>query len=157
MKLTLKVPTPFAVGILILTILVPTLFLIQVSNANQPQSDKKVLAFYYNWYGNTSQYDSEPSWVAGSWLHWNENNHHPPADLSANHTPVLGAFDAADNLTIKQHLEWAVYGGIDALICTWWGSNSHDEPKFTKAMNYTADNNIDMCSKYSANWVSIKR
>jgi hypothetical protein len=130
--------------IIIIIIFIPSvLFLYTTIQSGTKQADKKVLAFYYNWYGNTSIYDGEPANVANQWLHWNENNHNPPTDLSANHTPVLGPFDSANNDTLATHLNWAMDSGIDGFICTWWGLDSDVNIKFEKSLRYTNEHNLN--------------
>jgi glycoprotein endo-alpha-1,2-mannosidase len=128
------------------------------------QSDPKVLAFYYTWYGNTTSYDGENPATDDMWLHWDENSHNPPLTLSANHTPALGAFDSANNDTIEQHLNWAQDAGIDALIATWWGKNGYDDYNFRKLLQYAEDNDSNLNftiyfetvqNRYRNNWTLV--
>ena len=104
--------------------------------------NKRVLAFYYNWYGNTTVYDGEGA-NASSWLHWDEDDHDPPTTIAANQTPVLGPYDSADNDTIAQHIAWAMYAGIDTFICSWWGMDNYIDLNFAKALRYTTDNDLN--------------
>lgn len=74
---------------------------------------KKVLAFYYPWYGSMS--------LSGSWIHW-ERVDSSRGDISAStNYPKLGPYDSLDPKVIGQHCEWAAYARIDALIVSWWG------------------------------------
>ncbi|MHA1818950.1 MAG: hypothetical protein ACTSU2_09775 [Promethearchaeota archaeon] len=128
---------------------------------NARLSPPKVLAFYYDWYGNTTAYDGELPSVNSTWLHWTENNHNPPYTIAANHTPVLGAFDSADNNTIKKHFDWADYAHIDAFIATWWGKGGYTDYNFRKLLRYANDHNrsIELTiyfesvqTRYKDNW-----
>lgn len=64
--------------------------------------EKRVLAFYYPWYG--------PG------IHWDPKNHN-----AATHTPRLGLYDSRDEKVIRRHLEWAREAGVDGFISSWWG------------------------------------
>jgi len=130
--------------IIVMLILSPLIYYVKSESLMSKSAyGKKVLAFYYTWYGNTTVYEEEPSWMADKWLHWNENNRNPPHTLAANDTPVLGAFDSADNNTIRQHITWAKDHGIDGFICTWWGPDNDIDYKFDKILRFCSDNNID--------------
>jgi hypothetical protein len=65
---------------------------------------RRVLAFYYNWYGT-------PQFQNGRWEHWKEG--------MTNHPPEL--YDSTDPAVIRRHLTEAGQAGLDGLITTWWG------------------------------------
>lgn len=73
---------------------------------------KKVLAFYYAWYGNPQ--------VSGRWIHWQEVNEADKRIGSSTHYPLLGPYDSHDPKIIEQHCRWAKEAGIDAFIISWW-------------------------------------
>ncbi|MHC4607672.1 MAG: glycoside hydrolase family 71/99 protein, partial [Planctomycetota bacterium] len=75
--------------------------------------DKKVLAFYYPWYGN-------PEGASKRWYHWNPKTKRH----DSTHTPELGWYDSHDRKTVDTHIEWAKSAGIDAFIVSWWGPGS---------------------------------
>jgi hypothetical protein len=82
---------------------------LQVSWAEVP---KKVLAFYYGWYGNpqTSQ----------RWVHWAEVDAAAQRIGSSTHYPALGPYDSHDPEVVAQHCRWAKAAGIDGFIVSWW-------------------------------------
>lgn len=126
----------FVLGLFIILTLFPITLAIPLKIRSEIRiAESKVLAFYYTWYGNTTIYDGEKPGSNGDWIHWVENNHNPPITLAANHTPILGAFDSADNDTIEQHISWAEYCNIDGLIATWWGQNDLTDYNFRKLLN----------------------
>jgi hypothetical protein len=101
--------------------------------ASRPsRSAKKVLAFYYTWYGAPA--------VTGGWRHWNEGGHDPdhknPAGLpdigATDHPPAL--YDSNDLATIRRHLREARSAGIDGLIATWWGQGDWHDNAFQKVL-----------------------
>jgi hypothetical protein len=79
---------------------------------------RRVLAFYYAWYGNPQ--------VGGRWRHW-ENVRPDQHDIaSAMHYPQAGAYDSADPKIIDQHMGQMAEAGIDGPILSWWGTRSRE-------------------------------
>ncbi|MBI3949236.1 MAG: hypothetical protein HY314_02100 [Acidobacteria bacterium] len=79
-------------------------------------AEKKVLAFYYPWYGT-------PSRPGGQWFHWNPQQRH----YASTHTPLAGYYDSQDERTIERHIREARQAGIDAFIASWWGIASFED------------------------------
>ncbi|MCX7968079.1 MAG: hypothetical protein N3B10_06255 [Armatimonadetes bacterium] len=80
---------------------------------------KKVLAFYYPWYGNPK--------VSGRWFHWSEVDEAKKQIGSSTNYPVLGPYDSHDPKVVEQHCRWAKEAGIDGFIVSWWHPNDfHD-------------------------------
>ena len=100
--------------------------------------DRKVLAFYYTWYGNPE--------VSGKWVHWRRGESDfslldrkgLPYVRSTNH-PTIGLYDSNDPLVISGHLKLVRDAGIDALIATWWGQGDFTDKAFEASMD-VADN-----------------
>jgi len=96
--------------------------------------DRKVLAFYYTWYGSPE--------VSGKWLHWRRgesdfsllDQRGLPYVRSTNH-PTIGLYDSNDPLVISGHLKLARNAGIDAFIATWWGQNDFTDKAFEACMD----------------------
>ncbi len=107
----------------------PLLFIVCAALA-APQ--KRVLAFYYPWYGTPE--------VSGSWIHWNEAGHDPelllannlPDSATTNHP--LKLYDSNDPEVIKEHLSLAKWAGIDGFICSWWGIDDFTDRAFRKML-----------------------
>lgn len=92
--------------------------------------ERKVLAFYYTWYGVPQ--------VSGDWYHWDEGGHFPNKvnedgypDFGTTNHPSYGPYDSNDPYVIRRHLEWCNEAHIDALIATWWGQGLYHD----KALN----------------------
>jgi len=77
---------------------------------------RKVLAFYYPWYGNA---DVEGG--SGEWTHWSDVDQQKHQIGSSTHYPALGPYDSHDPRLIAQHCAWAKQAGVDGLIISWWG------------------------------------
>lgn len=107
---------------------------------------RRVLAFYYNWYGT-------PSFQKGKWAHWNECRgctHDPeksiervsPRDGKTITVPDTGAtnhpvrlYDSNDPGVIREHLKMAERAGIDAFIVTWWGKGLFSDRALAAALD----------------------
>ena len=77
--------------------------------------ERKVLAFYYPWYGN-------PEGPAGAWVHWEPNR----ANWASTHVPAAGYYDSLDPETVRRHIREAKAAGIDGFIASWWGLTSFE-------------------------------
>ncbi len=107
--------------------------------AEQPEKpvDRKVMAFYYTWYGNPE--------VSGNWVHWRRGESDfslldqkgLPYVRATNH-PTIGLYDSNDPLVIAGHLKLAHDAGIDAFIATWWGQDDFTD-KALEALMDVAD------------------
>lgn len=81
---------------------------------------KKVLAFYYGWYGNPQ--------ISGRWVHWSDVDKTKQSIGNSTHYPELGPYDSHDPKVVKQHCQWAAAVGMDGFIASWWNPNDfHDQ------------------------------
>jgi glycoprotein endo-alpha-1,2-mannosidase len=88
---------------------------------------RKVLAFYYTWYGRPENH--------GRWVHWENVKPEEHYIASSTHYPAKGAYDSYDPEIIDYHINLAKSNGIDGFICTWWGQNSYDDVAFRKVLD----------------------
>ena len=80
---------------------------------------RKVLAFYYPWYGTPE--------VSGRWLHYSDVNVAAHDIGSMTHYPAIGPFDSHDPKVIAYHMELVRRAGVDGLISSWWAQGDfHD-------------------------------
>lgn len=82
-----------------------------------PRTDfgRKVLAFYYGWYGS-------PQGPAQEWRHWNPRR---PDHASANR-PQLGWYDSTDPKVVAQHVTWAKEADLQGFVLSWWLRDKHE-------------------------------
>ena len=85
----------------------------------EPDPSYKVAAFYYPWYGNPEN--------DGKWIHWTQNNHLPPSDISSDYYPALGAYSSNDPAVVEQHMQWLRQAGVGVIITSWWGQGSRED------------------------------
>jgi glycoprotein endo-alpha-1,2-mannosidase len=83
------------------------------------RAPRKVLAFYYGWYGNPA--------LTGRWRHWRDVNVSAHTIGTATHYPELGPYDSHDSAVVAKHCAWAKDAGIDAFIVSWWGRGSFED------------------------------
>ncbi len=106
--------------------------------STNPAVDKKIAAFYYVWYGNTTDYSQSTPYSiidSASWWHWNDNGLSPPENACSTHKPQLGWYDSADPAAIERHLRDAEWAGIDAFICSFWGASGGEFSRFQVMLN----------------------
>lgn len=110
---------------------------------------RKVMAFYYPWYGNPL--------VSRRWVHWPEGGHNPDTvdaaglpDIGAAHHPALGPYDSHDPRVIQQHLEWAEAAGIDVLIASWWGQGEFSDQALARLLDAAAETSVRISVYYEA-------
>ena len=81
---------------------------------------RKVLAFYYPWYGTPE--------VTGRWRHYNNVDVEGHSIGSMTHYPSIGPFDSHDPKVIAYHMELAERAGVDGMISSWWVQGDfHDQ------------------------------
>lgn len=91
---------------------------------------RRVLAFYYTWYGPVEQ--------NGSGRHWGRVNA-TARDIEASRDyPVGGAYNSMDPAVIDRHIHEAKACGIDGFICTWWGQGTYDDQAFALVLDRAA-------------------
>lgn len=95
----------------------------------QSKSNKKVMAFYYPWYGTPD--------FSGKWIHWDEGGHNPNKifengrrDTGTTDYPLEDLYDSNDPAVIRKHFQMAKRAGIDVFIVSWWGKDSYTDRAF---------------------------
>lgn len=105
----------------------------EIRHENVP---RKVLAFYYSWYGT-------PKFGHG-WTHW-EHVDFAARDISAaTHYPAIGPYDSHDPDLIDRHIDQAQGCGIDGFIATWWGRGDYTDEAFRVLLNRARRKNFEV-------------
>ena len=123
--------------------------------------EKKVFAFYYNWYQNQTDYSNATLGiqdVANGWgwggnepINWTHLSQIPiPTNekevlnqtfrnhgryTATAHLPIRGGFDSQDPDKMREDFMNCAYSGIDVLITTWWGPG-WSSIAFNNTLNY---------------------
>jgi glycoprotein endo-alpha-1,2-mannosidase len=111
-------------------------FLSERRSRRWTQVPRKVLAFYYPWYGRPENH--------GHWVHW--DNVRPEAHEIANstHYPAIGAYDSRDPATIDYHIHLAKSHGVDGFICSWWGQGTFEDGAFAKVLDRAEESSFEV-------------
>lgn len=91
---------------------------------------RKVLAFYYPWYGNPKYPDG-----SGRWSHWEGVEEEKKQIASSTNYPKLGAYDSHDPKVIQQHAEWSKQAGIHGWVVSWWGRNDFTDKAMPRILD----------------------
>jgi len=96
---------------------------------------RKVLAFYYTWYGRPER--------GGQWRHWAEVDPEKHTIGSSTHYPAKGAYDSHDPEIIDYHIGLAKSHGVDGFIATWWGQDDFHDRAFAKLLDHAANKGFE--------------
>jgi len=99
----------------------------EVRHSNVP---RRVLAFYYPWYGNPNAKHG-----SGRWSHWSGVEEDKQRIATSTNFPSLGAYDSHDPEIIAQHCAWAKEIGIDGFIISWWGKGSFEDQAMQRVLD----------------------
>jgi hypothetical protein len=79
----------------------------------------RVSAFYYPWYGTSSE--------DGAFEHWSQHGHVPPNDIASSYYPAAGLYSSSDQLVIAEQMDEVRAAGIDEIAVSWWGRGSPED------------------------------
>jgi hypothetical protein len=97
---------------------------------------RKVLSFYYTWYGRPENH--------GRWVHWEDVRPDEHWIGSSTHYPAKGAYDSHDPEIIRYHIGLAREHGVDGFIATWWHQQDFHDRALEKILPIAADMGFDM-------------
>lgn len=86
------------------------------------QVPRRVLAFYYTWYGTPDN--------GGGWVHWKDPDYERHDIANCEHWPLIGPYDSQDPELVDLHIEQAQRSGVDGFIATWWGRGAFSDEAF---------------------------
>lgn len=104
---------------------------------------RKVLAFYYPWYGT-----AEGPGGAGQVRHWGRIDAARKDIEASTHYPALGAYDSHDLKVIEQHCRWAKEAGIDGWIVSWWGHGKYEDKAMGPILDACRKHGLEACIYY---------
>ncbi len=104
---------------------------------------RKVLTFYYPWYGNPSAKDG-----SGQWSHWSDVDEDGKQIGSSTNYPALGPYDSHDPAVIARHCAWAREAGVEAFIVSWWGKGSFSDRAMPRILDGCRDAGIEVTIYY---------
>ena len=105
--------------------------------------ERRVMAFYYPWYGT-----AEGPGGAGKTVHWGRIDANNKDIQASTDYPQLGAYDSHDPKVIDQHCQWAKDAGIDTLIVSWWGHNHYTDRAMDAILEGCEHRGLSACIYY---------
>jgi len=94
----------------------------QRANLDYTTAPRRVMAFYYPWYGTPDGPGGH-----GKSVHWGRIDPEKKDIQASTHYPAQGAYDSLDPSLIDRHCTWAAEAGIDTLILSWWGHGRYSD------------------------------
>jgi glycoprotein endo-alpha-1,2-mannosidase len=79
----------------------------------------QVSIFYYPWYGTPA--------LDGSFEHWAQGGHLPPADVASNYYPARGPYSSSNPKVVQAQMREIAAAGIGEVIVSWWGWGSPED------------------------------
>ncbi|MBA2293898.1 MAG: alpha-mannosidase [Actinobacteria bacterium] len=83
--------------------------------------DARVGIFYYAWYGTPN--------VDGTWLHWGQGEHAPPASIGSRFYPARGVYSSGDRAVVRAQMREIADMRVDTVIVSWWGPGSVEDAR----------------------------
>ena len=97
---------------------------------------RKVLAFYYPWYGTPEG--------MGRWRGWNGVNREEKGIANTAHYPEGGPYHSQDVDVIDRHIRQARASGIDAFISSWWGPRDYSDRAMPKILDRAEEHGLEV-------------
>ena len=126
-----------------LTIFLRAGMLLNAESLRESTVSRKVMAFYYPWYGT-----ADGPGGAGRTVHWGRIDEANKDIRASTHYPIIGAYDSHDPKVIEKHCRWAKDTGIDTLIVSWWGHNSYCDRAMDKILDGCQRHGLTACIYY---------
>jgi len=104
---------------------------------------RKVLAFYYTWYG--------PPDENGNGFHWGKVTPEEHDIAASTHYPARGAYDSQDPKLIDWHIDLAKAHGVDVFISTWWAIGDYHDRAFVTLLDRAKAKNFEV----TAYWETV--
>jgi len=134
-----------ALAIIILAIVgqAPSTAAEQGTPAQPPSVERRVLTFYYPWYGIATGPGG-----AGRTVHWGRIDASAKDIAASTHYPALGAYDSHDPAVIEQHCLWAKAAHIDTFIVSWWGHGDYTDRAMPLILDGCKRHGLTACIYY---------
>ena len=98
---------------------------------------KRVMAFYYPWYGTPG--------VSGSWRHWRGINEEEKTIDSSTHYPEIEPYDSQNRSLMARHIRQAKEHGIDTFIFSWWGEDDFSDRALPAMLDEAHEQDFKLC------------
>jgi glycoprotein endo-alpha-1,2-mannosidase len=107
-------------------------------SATVAASAPTVAIFYYPWFG-TPAHD-------GAYDHWQQNGHHPDADLASAFYPSRGAYSSSDPSILDAQMREIERAGIGEIVVSWWGRGSTVDERLPAVLAAARAHSLDVAA-----------
>lgn len=125
------------------------IILMDCTDSKNMVTEKKVFAFYYNWYGNKECNGKEIHWAHTVIVNGKDVDSigYIPGetDIAANYYPKLKNYSSTDSTVIAAHMDMMARAKIDVAVITWWGVNDFGTSTLPVILEEAAKHNIKVC------------
>lgn len=91
------------------------------AGARAPEKRPLTAIFYYPWYGTPER--------NGSYDHWDDEGHAPPADVASRYYPQRGPYSSTDPAVLRIQMQEIAGAGIAEIVVSWWGWGSPEDQR----------------------------
>ncbi|HEV2593073.1 MAG TPA: hypothetical protein VGU02_14405 [Gaiellaceae bacterium] len=98
----------------------------------------RVTAFYYPWYGTSTQ--------DGAYQHWGQDGHAPPNDIASSYYPARGLYSSSDHSVVDEQMREIRDAGIDEIAVSWWGRGSDEDRRLALVLQSAKDAGVQVAA-----------
>ena len=102
------------------------------------ETPRRVLAFYYTWYGGPE----------AEYRHWGEVDREAKEIENSLNYPALGPYDSLDPEVIDRHCRMAKRAHLDGFITTWWGHDDYTDRAMPELLDTAAEHGLEITAYY---------
>ena len=89
-------------------------------------SASRVAIFFYPWYGTPAR--------DGSYQHWSQHGHTPPASIASSYFPARGVYSSSDPAVLRAQMADIASMHVGVVIVSWWGTGSPEDKRLPAVM-----------------------
>ena len=94
--------------------------------------------FYYPWFGTPAR--------DGDYDHWDQNGHHPSADIASSFYPARGAYSSSDPSILDGQMREIERAGIDEVVVSWWGRGSPVDERLSEVIEAARAHSLEVAA-----------
>jgi len=94
--------------------------------------------FYYPWFGTPAR--------DGAYDHWQQNGHHPSADLASSFYPAGGVYSSSDPAIVDRQLGEIARAGIGEVVVSWWGRGTPEDERLPAVIEAARAHGVEVAA-----------
>jgi molybdenum cofactor synthesis domain-containing protein len=114
--------------------------------ADEPQPNYDVHAFYYPWYGNPKTDNFYYHWNHQQIVKKGKSRYYPGGnDIGADFYPKLGCYSSNSNDDLNAHMKMLRRAQVGVICTSWWGKDSYTDKAVPRLLDIAANHDIKVC------------